>query len=161
MEEKLLGIDELERCIDNFLEPFGLTSKLDTDFAYYYEKDLVTFSIFHITANDEFMLDALSRFPQNEGVPSFIWCLCHEIGHHETWEDLTDKQLEDSKQIKAAIDLENDPDSRMLYYTAPDEYEATKWAGNFISDNRTEVENLWYDVLVALGKFYRMNNIVK
>ena len=38
-----LKTERLEKCITDFVAPFGLTAKLDTDFAYYYVKDLVTF----------------------------------------------------------------------------------------------------------------------
>jgi hypothetical protein len=160
MTTDLVGKKELEKCITDFVAPFGLTAVLDTDFAYYYANDTVTFSIFYFGAYEDFLLDAESRFPQVNGVSPFIWSLLHEIGHHETWDELTEEEIDESMQIKESIDVD-DHASRMTYYTCPDEYAATDWAGHYIETHREKVEEFWYKVLLALKKFYASNNIAE
>jgi len=160
MSVNLIGVDKLEKCVSDFVKPFGLTAKLDTDFAYYYEKDLITFSIFDIIANDLFLIDAESRFPNLIGVPSFIWCTMHEVGHQETWDDLTDEELEESTEIKKNIDTDS-TSSKMTYFTCPDEYAATEWAGNYIESHREEIDEFWKSFLKALVEFYTVNHITE
>ena len=160
MKKTLIGKDKLEQCITDYIAPFGLTAKLDTDFAYYYVKDVVTFSIFSFSGNDDFMLDAESRFPHLFNIPPFMWCLMHEVGHHETIDDLTEEEVEESKRIKASIDTDKNPDSRMIYYTCPDEYAATDWAGHYIEDHKEEIYDCWYKIVSVLHEFYQINNIV-
>ena len=160
MTTDLVGKKELEKCITDFVAPFGLTAVLDTDFAYYYANDTVTFSIFYFGAYEDFLLDAESRFPRINGVSPFIWSLLHEIGHHETWDELTEEEIDESMQIKESIDVD-DHASRMIYYTCPDEYAATDWAGHYIETHREKVEEFWYKVLLALKKFYASNNITE
>jgi hypothetical protein len=157
MGKKLLRLKELEDCVSEFIAPFGLKAKADTDFAYYYKPEIVTFSIFEITALDDFMLDAESRFPNVHGIPTFIWSLMHEVGHHETWDDLTDEELELSKDIKDKIDESHE--SRLTYYTSPDEYAATDWAGHYIEKNQDKILDFWDKFLVVLKDFYVVNNI--
>ena len=159
MGKTLIAKDKLEQCITECIAPFGLTAKLDTDFAYYYMKDLVTFSLFTFDCVNDFMLDAESRFPKVFGISPFMWALFHEVGHHETGDDLTDEEIELSKQIKESINSE-DPNSRLLYFTCPDEYAATEWAGCFIEEHLAEVEEMWNKIAYALGKFYQANDIV-
>jgi hypothetical protein len=158
MKKTLIAKDKLERCITDCIAPFGLTAKLDTDFAYYYVKDLVTFSIFSFKGYDDFMLDAESRFPYINGVSPFIWSLLHEIGHHETWDELTEEELKESAEIKESIN-EKDHSSRMAYFTCPDEYAATDWAGHYIESHRDKIDEFWDKVLVELYDFYVSNNI--
>jgi hypothetical protein len=154
----LKGTKELEQAIDKFIEPFGLSSKLDTDFAYYFEKDLVTFSLFQIDAYNDFILDAESRFPSVLGVHPFMWSLLHEVGHHETWDELTEEEIEESMQIKDSIDTDNHS-SKMSYYTCPDEYAATDWAGHYLEENREEVEDFWESLIPLFREFYKLNDV--
>jgi hypothetical protein len=162
METVLRGKEELEKCITEIVEPFGLTAKLGTDFAYYYAWDLVTFSVFHTEGFETFLLDAESRFPMNYGVHPFMWCLFHEIGHHETGDDLTEEEVATSVHIKEeCIYDDEDPYANMLYYTCPDEYAATDWAGRYIAAHKDKINDLWNKILVALAEFYAVNNITE
>lgn len=137
------GIDKITDILNKYLSRFELTADMDTDFGYYYTDNLVTYSLLDIpSASESFLLDAESRFPLVHA-PFFIWGLMHEVGHHESYDDLTDEEIEESNLIKKQCYAE---DNKLLYYTAPDEYAATEWAGNYIMEHSDEIAELWNSV---------------
>lgn len=143
-----LNIKKITSILNNYLRPFDLTAELSYDFGYYFESNTVTYSLLDIKeASDSFLLDAESRFPQIRA-PFFIWALHHELGHHETWDELTEEEIAESEDIKKRCYEEN---NRLLYYTAPDEYAATNWAGKYIMEHEAEIASLW-DAIVSIIK---------
>lgn len=148
------GIKIITDTLNDYLKPFGLKSEMDYDFAYYWQDDLVTYSLLDLPeCSDLFLLDAESRFPLIHA-PFFIWAIHHEIGHSKTYDDLTDEEIAESYNIKKKCYDEN---NKMLYYTAPDEYAATEWAGNYIMNHAEAISKLWNvisDVIIKLKETY-------
>lgn len=142
------GIDKITDILNKYFSKFELTVDMDVDFGYYYADNLITYSLIDIpSASESFLLDAESRFPLIHA-PFFIWGLFHEVGHHETYDELTDEEIAESNAIKKQC---YDEDNRMLYYTCPDEYAATEWAGNYIMAHEKEITNLWNEVYEVIS----------
>ena len=134
------GIKKITNVLNDYLKPFELHCKMDYEFAYYWQDNLITFSLLDIPeASSLFLLDAESRFPQINA-PFFIWALHHEIGHSCSYDDLTEDEIAESYKIKKQC---YDEDNKMLYYTCPDEYAATEWAGNYIMTHEADIAKMW------------------
>ncbi len=153
------GIKQITTVLNDYLKPFGLVAEMDYEFAYYWESDLITFSLLDIPeASNLFLLDAESRFPQIKA-PFFIWALHHEIGHNCTYDDLSEEDIAESYAIKNKIlkAKKHSDDDKMLYYTCPDEYAATEWAGNYIMTHQERIAKMWNvvsDIIKQLKESY-------
>ena len=92
----------------------------------------------------------------------FLWSLLHEVGHHETWDDLTNEEMSLSQEMKYAIsECENlRPNDRdKIYFYIPDEYLATEWAAQYMRDNVQEVTKFWNTLQPLILNFYKKHGI--
>ena len=52
-------------------------------------------------------------------------------------------------------------ENELFYFTAPDEYAATDWAGHYMIEHRREVAELWEKLIPAIRNFYIVNNVIE
>jgi len=157
------GLSKVEKIVNEFLEPFGLTGVLDTDFYYLYEEDEVHYAF----ATPErsflaFLENAEKRFPQVHA-DIFLWSLLHEIGHSETGDDLTEDEEEYSMKEKDRIFQGAVPEDEQdeLYFSLPDEYAATDWAGHYMMEHAEEVKEFWVKFQSAYQRFLTLNKVTR
>lgn len=163
----LKGIEKLEKVINNFLVPFGLTGSFDTDFSYYYGEDKVTFSLIIPKYANQYFQEFVNSIGADIEVDIFLVSLLHEVGHSETYDDLDDMEIAYSDDIKAEIREElfagvTEDRKKQLYFkyfNLPDERAATEWAIEYIRDNLEKIIVLWKKVQAAIISFYELNEV--
>ena len=154
----LKGEERINKILNKYLEKFDLTANLDTDFAYYYSKNMVTYS-FVVSEKYDIMFkkvcDKIAKSNMNADI--FLLSLFHEIGHAETIEDLSDEDIHFSMIMKEEISegVLNEKE----YFYAPDEYIATHWGVKYIQEHDKEISELWAELQPAILQFYVDNDI--
>ena len=158
----LKGINEIDNIINDFLEPFGLTTELGTDFDYCFVEDKVHYAlVIEDTSSKLFMKNAEMRFPDVHA-DIFLWSLLHEIGHSETLDDLEDGVEELCMEIKEKLNEHTDWSAEtrhMIYFNCPDEEAATNWAGEYMMNHSEEVTIFWNKLRIAIHNFYELNEV--
>ena len=153
----MTGLDNVTTILNEYLEKFDLKTEPDTDFAYYYADNLITYAFVISERMDEMFWRAAHTIDPELKVDTFLLSLFHEIGHNETIDGLTDEENYISDTMKKEINSENE--TAETYFYAPDEYAATAWAVNYINDNKEEVMELWKKLQPAILNFYASNDI--
>ena len=165
---KPLDYTPITEVLQNFINnEFGVSLLLsngrpyaepDSDFFYYYESHRIGYSLL--------VSDRTQRlFPKycehNLGLqhktPIFILAFLHELGHHYTTDLFDDSEIDEFEEIKEDL---GDTDSDFLaYFDIEDEYEASKWAVDYIDTHPDKIKQLDLDLKKALDKFYEINGI--
>lgn len=171
MAKKLKGIKKLNKAITELVEPFGISeAKLGTDFAYYFTDEHIEFQMTCGDWTDELF----DKFVEEEfGFKNpypFVLSILHEIGHHNTWEEIDDDVYDIilKKKERIAKIIQNKKNSRekkiaadLEYFNLPDEYAATAWAVDYFTQNRKECDEMYKKACEALCKFYQENEITE
>jgi len=161
---ELIYLDELKKVVADFVEQFGCKSEMNTDFAYYPNEQIITWSIFMTEKSDRYFQKYVNKaFPDIEA-DSFLWSLLHEIGHHMTYNEWTEEKLDLLKATKADAELkakkpETEKLGYYLYFTAEDEWHATTWAAEYMRENSEEVKNFWLKFVEVYNNFLLINKI--
>lgn len=166
---KIQGIAKLNKTISKQLKPFGITkARLSTDYAYYFNSGKVDYKITDGTIEDRlFNQFVLEKFDY-EIEDNFIFSLLHEVGHHKTFEDLTDEEWSYCSQEKDRIEKEmRDAHTRYAvkkleyeYFNLIDEMLATSWAVEYAKANPRKVVKMKKKSHRALKRFYKKNGVV-
>ena len=106
----------------------------------------------HDDGEIEFGRNIRSRAPFTAGFSTLTLSLLHELGHNETLDDIPDyydreKALKQThKHCKGNLRMLN-----MMYFSLPDEYLATQWAVDWLSDedNRKKAKQFERDFFKA------------
>ena len=154
----LKGEERINKILNKYLEKFDLTAMLDTEFAYYYSKNIVTYSFFVLEKYDTMFKKVCDKIAKNNmNADIFLLSLFHEIGHAETIEDLSDEEIYSSTVVKEKVS-EGAIDEKEYFY-APDEYIATQWGIKYIQEHDKEITELWTELQPAILQFYIDNDI--
>ncbi len=154
----LNGEERINKILNKYLEKFDLTATLDTEFAYYYSKNIVTYSFFVLEKYDTMFKKVCDKIAKNNmNADIFLLSLFHEIGHAETIEDLSDEEIYSSTVVKEKVS-EGAIDEKEYFY-APDEYIATQWGVKYIQEHDKEIADLWAELQPAILQFYADNDI--
>ena len=154
----LNGEERINKILNKYLEKFDLTATLDTEFAYYYSKNIVTYSFFVLEKYDTMFKKVCDKIAKsNMNADIFLLSLFHEIGHAETIEDLSDEEIYSSTVVKEKVS-EGAIDEKEYFY-APDEYIATQWGVKYIQEHDKEIADLWAELQPAILQFYEDNDI--
>ena len=97
-------LNNITNILNDFLEPFDCTAKVDTDFAYYVKTNTSGYALIVASKHEKtFMHFAETLFPEIKADP-FLWSILHELGHHETEDDFEDEEYEAyNKRLKFPI----------------------------------------------------------
>lgn len=167
---ELKYIDELNSLIEKFVKPFGCKVEIDTDFAYYPEEKVITWSPFVMDKADRFFQGYVRKNYSDIEADIFLWSLLHEVGHHLTYEFWSNAEIERFGKIKDWIEdyfKENkitDIQERLLYemyFSVNDEARATGWAAEYMETYSERVEKFWRDFVDAYEVFLSLNKIEK
>ena len=146
--------ENINKILNDFLVPFDCEAKLGTDFAYYTDNSMITYSLLVPGKDgDDFVKYAESLFP---GVKAdvFLWSFLHELGHHETEDEFEDDEWEDYMRL-TSMKISN-----KVYFELDIEYAATVWAGEYIQDHVEEIAELWSKLQPAIQGFYNKIGLV-
>ena len=139
------AITEIRNILDTWLKDngFDLTTRFEQEFAYCHSENVITFSLLTTERNDK----CFGKFVEDLGGYgnfSFLNSFFHELGHHETYEDVSDREYEYCQMVKTYLaDKEelNDYDL-YTYYNLPIERLATEWGVAYINDHTSNVFEL-------------------
>ena len=166
----LKGIERINGILNKFLCDFDCTAEVDVDFGYYSHLNLITYSFVCTKISDVMFSNVVTALCPNIKCDIFLWSLLHELGHHETIDDLSDVDYNYSQDEKqriskqlSGISAETEEKLYMRianeYYFLPDEIAATCWAVDFVTKNQYKVRQLWNELQPAIKDFYTLNEL--
>lgn len=155
----MLNSKVIDNVLNRFLQDndFDCTTTMSTDFFYYWEEELITYSIVVSERMDRMFLDFAKRKGLKVDCGIFLLSFFHELGHHLTIDNLTDEEDEECEAIKETL-TDNDADCEK-YFSVLDEWLATSWAIDYINNNTEQIRQLAEDVQTAIQSFIEENNI--
>lgn len=167
---KLKGKKKLNKAITELVKPFGISkAKLGTDFAYYLIDEHIEFQMTCGEWGDQMFDEFLSDYFDFVNPYPFVISILHEVGHHMTYDILTNAELKQSFRMKELLPKEmkkakTPEDKKRLvykYFTLPDEIMATTWAVDYFTAHRKECDEMYKKACKALCKFYKKNNVTE
>ena len=153
----LKGVKRISRIINEFLKPFECTARMGTDFCYLYHKNLIFYSIVWMNNGAEDFLNSVLRLEPEVEADVFLWSLLHEVGHHETYDEISDEENDYCDDTKKKIEEGELPNE--LYYDMIDERLATEWAVEYANTHKEELKAFWEKLQPAIMDFYRLNKV--
>ena len=165
---ELKHIDELNSLVEKFVKPFGCKAEMNTDFAYYPMEEVVTWSIFMTESSDKYFNEFVQKEYPEVTADIFLWSLLHEVGHHMTYHEWSNKEQDFCDEIKETaselvnregIDLRTERYSYFLYFSAPDERRATEWAKHYMETHSERVEKFWLKFVDEFNNFLSLNKV--
>jgi hypothetical protein len=156
-------LNELNVIINDYVSQFDLTAELGSDFCYYSRINTIHYALAVVDRAGENFKEFANSLKPNMQVPIFLLSLLHEIGHHETWEVLTDEEISYSTEIKNLIQEEQvfTKETDFIYFNLPDERIATEWALKYIEDNTREIRAFWNKIQNLIVNFYEAYGITE
>ena len=165
---ELKHIEKLNSIIEDFVKPFNCKVEVDTDFAYYPNEKIVTWSPFIMDKADRYFNEYVKENYSNIKADIFLWSLLHEVGHHMTynmWSDELIKKFNETKLYaeellkKEDLTAQQEKISYFVYFSTSDEDCATKWAAEYMEIYSERVEKFWNKFLEEYKNFLSLNKI--
>ena len=167
---KIKGRKKLNKAITKLVKPFGISkAKLGKEFLYYFADEHIEFKMTCGEWVDKVFDEFLQDYFQFTNPYPFVMFVLHEIGHHITFDNLTEAEVQQSidiknklpKKMKKAKTLEDKKQVEYEYFTIPDEIAATTWAVNYFTTHREECDKMYKKACKALCKFYEKNGVTE
>lgn len=168
---KLKGRKKLNKAITELVKPFGISkAKLGTEFAYYFNDEHIEFQITCDDWTDRLFDEFVEKEFNFKNPYPFVLSILHEIGHHNTVDEIDEETYSYILDRKEQIDkiVQNKKNSRkkkikanLEYFRLPDEYAATKWAVDYFRQHSTECDKMYKKACKALCKFYKKNGVTE
>lgn len=162
---EIKGIKKIDKIINNFtMKNFGVTARFDTEFEAFCDegRKLIGYTLITTEGGEgQFIEDATRRYPEiNADI--FLWALMHEIGHCMTEDMWTPEEREYFYYQKDMIyEMEVEEEGMNAWYHAcPDEFFATKWAGDYMRNHPKKMKKFWNELQVAMLQMYKKNNLI-
>lgn len=162
---EIKGIKKIDKIINNFtMKNFGVTARFDTEFEAFCDegRKLIGYTLITTEGGEgQFIEDATKRYPEiNADI--FLWALMHEIGHCMTEDMWTPEEREYFYYQKDMIyEMEVEEEGMNAWYHAcPDEFFATKWAGDYMRNHPKKMKKFWNELQVAMLQMYKKNNLI-
>lgn len=165
---ELKYIEELNSLINDFIRPCGCKAEVDTDFAYYPNEKVVTWSPFMMDKADKYFSEFVTTKYAHITADIFLWSLLHEVGHHVTYNKWQKNELENfthTKELlenyinKFDISEEEEKDLYIGYFKLGDELCATEWAAQYMENYAGKIKKFWKKFIKVFNKFLVLNNI--
>lgn len=157
IEEKIVGLKEIVDIVNDFTKQFNCKAEIDSDFWIDISNNRIHFALFLSERDNMEFMDSVYRCRPNVTMDIFMWSLLHEIFHAETYDDLTDEEIEYSRDMKDLISMGEIP--RCEYYDLPIERLATEGAVKYANTHFKELKSFWEKLQPAILNFYEINNI--
>lgn len=164
------GEERINNILNDFFKEFDCEVCLDTDFAYYSHKNLITYTFICGNTFDVLFNNVINLLCPYIKCDLFLWSLFHELGHHETIDNISDEdyaycQDEKERIAQALSGLTREENEKKYdniansYFFLPDEIAATAWAIDFVTKNTYKVKKLWNKLQPAIMDFYQENEV--
>ena len=165
MAKKLKGVKRINRIINEFTwRNFRVKAVFHNEFLALCDEKVIGYTLAIDKGNlDYFIEDAEKRYPNIKADP-FLWLFMHEIGHCMTDGMWTQAELERFAEQKEKmtevedegflLEIKND-----WYHSVPDEFFATKWAGEYMEKHPKKIAKFWNKLQPEIMKFYIINGL--
>lgn len=154
---KLKGVDELNKVVNDFVNKFGCTATLADIFCAKIKEKKIYYSLFYSEEQEESFIKSVERQNPKVDMDIFLWSLLHEIFHIITFKQVTKIELIYSHLIRKFIKKGViNPDR---YYYLPIEVKATKGAVEYANTHIEELAKFWKELKATILNFYEINNI--
>ena len=170
MRKTLKGKKQINRIMNNYLRKFGLKAFLDTDFTAYMENKEIGYALMVTDAADKYFIPFCESIDKDVKADAFLLSIFHEIGHHMTWDEFSDEEIDNGFAAKEIIDkiideAEEDDEETIArenynYFNLPEERAATEWGINYIKTHAEEVANFWRKLQPAIMRFFKKNHLI-
>ena len=110
MKQKLKGVHALERIFTDMFAEFGIRKvSMGKDYAYWYNLEEITFCPYEKIEDKWFNEFVTNRFPDITLGSSLIIGFLHEVGHHETMDDISEvvQSMCDEEKERIETEIEN------------------------------------------------------
>lgn len=151
---EILGLEKLNKTLNDFAEQFECSVTPDTDFFCYLAENRVTYALAVSEYGNKVFMNRVRRLYPDITADVFLWSFLHEIGHIETADDLSDREW------RMILMLKEHELSHEEYFELPDEYAATEWAANYMRKHEKEVAKFWCAVQQDIMDIYMLNGLV-
>ena len=155
------GYKRIRKVVNEFTSTFGIRAEWGEEFQALPTDKIITFTVIvDEDMNEVFLADAENRFPAVHA-NLFLWLLMHEIGHCMTDALWT---MDDEEYFKKAKDKLNEyfdtsENINEWYHKIPDEYMATKWAGEYMTCHPKKMKKFNKKMNEAMKNFCEKNDI--
>lgn len=160
---ELKGVEKVNQVVEDFVAQFGCGAIMGDEFGYLYGRSIVEWSLLIGREVDEFFYSFVTKEFPDAFTNLFVWSLLHEVGHHETIDMWSKEEQKEFDSIKEELDKRyQEEDSREAcfeYFNLPDEYEATRWAAEYIQSHELELIDFTKKMRAAVKNFYEENEI--
>ena len=159
---KLKGAKRINKIINEFTEKnFGIHAEMGFEFQAFCGDRLINYTFVMTSKSiNYFKADAETRFPEVQA-DIFLWCLMHEIGHCMTdnmWSFEEQAYFDAQKEMLAYI--ERDCDRYSWYHVLPDEYMATKFAGEYMKAHPKKMAKFWNKLVRDISNDCKKDNLM-
>ena len=139
-----MNMEKFSEAIKDFLnyEGFEVEVVYNTDFAYDYGSSTIYYALLIPDTAGQLLMNFARQHGLKYDCGSFYLSLLHEVGHHETLDLLDDDEEEYSLKIKKQMGETDKISDILTYFNLPDEIAATKWAINYINNNKEKLQYL-------------------
>ena len=137
---KTCGTSVMDKYINNFLKPFGLTAYYGETFRYYDREKTVRYTAYTYP-EDEALIDYLhDTYNIDVQCYYFIFSLLHEVGHHMTFGKFSEEDRNFDSFCRNILipNMATKEDRQLAYFNLPMEQAATKWALWYILEHFDE-----------------------
>lgn len=158
---ELRGIEEINTILNRFLEPFDCVAEAGEDFCYWSAKSCINYAFVVAQDKDEWFKEFAHSLNSKVNCDIFLLSFFHELGHHETIDDLDEDVIYDCWNIKGILNRkkETTKEDNFAYFNLPDERAATEWGLQYMEEHEAEVAELWRQLQPAIVNFYRLNDV--
>lgn len=158
---KLKGIKNLTKEINKWTQKnFGIKTVLNEDFCAWCDEFKIGYTLVVCSQDAEtFLEDVSMRYPDIKA-DYFLWCLLHEIGHCMTDEMWSEEEQERfDAELERMTEIENTKDKSYWYYSIPNEFFATRWAGDYMTAHPKKIAKFWNKIQPKILEIYEKNEI--
>ena len=154
-------LDLLNKKLEEFFSEYGieLTFRVSEEFAYFYDKDVVNYSLTTLGKQDLYFKKFFYKLDNRiKDIDIFMLSILHEVGHSQTLNNIDDVLYEQEQRVKETLDGSKKADN-YIYFGLPSEMAATLWAIDFIIENSEKLSVLWTELQNHIMQFYKDNGV--
>lgn len=162
---KLQGLGLINIAFNHWLKKYSFEARVrgvDEDF-FWYHNNTISYSFFFPVEATENWSRLMEELGCNYVLDEFYTAFLHELGHSHTYWDFEEEELDEYYDILKLMDEEPSSFAESIHYTythLPVEYEASRWAVNYINTYPERVKELVDLVGKAVRLFYKINDVV-
>jgi hypothetical protein len=153
------GVEEIEKILNDFLQPFDCTAFFGDGFYYYPNSHRIEFTLAVTGRDDVYFLEYINSIAPELTCDIFLASFFHELGHRLTYSTWEDDEIDYFMELKESCGTQTREDF-FDYFNVPDEKFATEWGVSYMLNHANEVKKLWTELRHAILNFYDKNDII-